>query len=114
MNLKCYLAGKSITSGRQLDVRNPYDGTPAGNVELVSQQHTESATAAAVAFRDTPTRYQRSQILDKARMLLEARREEFARLITREAGLCIRETRYEVGRALDVLRFGAMEALRDD
>jgi aldehyde dehydrogenase (NAD+) len=47
-------------------------------------------------------------------MLLEASREEFARLITSEDGLCIRETRYEVGRALDVLRFAAMEALRDD
>ena len=114
MNLTCYLAGKSVTSGRQLAVRNPYNGAPAGTVELASQQHTESAIAAALAFRDTPTRYQRSQILDKARMLLEARREEFARLITSEAGLCIRETRYEVGRALDVLRFAAMEALRDD
>ena len=114
MNLTCYLAGKSIKSGRQLAVRNPYNGAPAGTVELASQQHTESAITAALAFRDTPTRYQRSQVLDKARMLLEARREEFARLITSEAGLCIRETRYEVGRALDVLRFAAMEALRDD
>jgi putative phosphonoacetaldehyde dehydrogenase len=114
MNLTCYLARKSVTSGRQLAVRNPYNGAPAGTVELASQQHTESAITAALAFRDAPTRYQRSQILDKARMLLEVRREEFARLITSEAGLCIRETRYEVGRALDVLRFAAMEALRDD
>src|SRR6185369_11068311 len=114
MNLTCYLAGNSVTSGRQLAVRNPYNGAPAGTVELASQQHTESAITAALAFRDAPTRYQRSQILDKARMLLEVRREEFARLITSEAGLCIRETRYEVGRALDVLRFAAMEALRDD
>ena len=114
MNLTCYVAGKSLTSGRQLAVRNPYNGAPAGTVELASQQHTESAITAALAFRDAPTRYQRSQILDKARMLLEVRREEFARLITSEAGLCIRETRYEVGRALDVLRFAAMEALRDD
>ncbi|MEO8425978.1 MAG: phosphonoacetaldehyde dehydrogenase [Verrucomicrobiota bacterium] len=114
MNLTGYLAGKSVTSGGQLSVRNPYNGAPAGTVELANRQHTESAIGAALAFRDTPTRYQRSQILDKARTLLEARREEFARLITSEAGLCIRETRYEVGRALDVLRFAAMEALRDD
>src|SRR5205085_5767259 len=31
-----------------------------------------------------------------------------------EAGLCIRESKYEVGRATDVLRFAAIEALRDD
>src|SRR5690606_14711058 len=31
-----------------------------------------------------------------------------------ESGLCIREARYETGRALDVLNFAAREALRDD
>jgi aldehyde dehydrogenase (NAD+) len=46
--------------------------------------------------------------------LLAARAEEFAQLIRWEAGLCLRETRYEVGRAQDVLQFSAMEALRDD
>src|SRR5213075_2879631 len=56
----------------------------------------------------------RSQILERARQLLETRSVEFARLIAGESGLCLRETRYEVGRALDVLRFASMEALRDD
>src|SRR5262249_27469203 len=57
---------------------------------------------------------QRAQILDRSREAIEARREEFARLITGESGLAIREARYEVGRALDVLRFAAQGALRDD
>ena len=52
--------------------------------------------------------------MDQARALLEPQLEEFARLITSEAGLCLRETRYEVGRALEVLRFAAIEALQDD
>jgi aldehyde dehydrogenase (NAD+) len=52
--------------------------------------------------------------LENTRQALEARREEFARTITSEAGLALRETRYEVGRTIDVLRFAAMEALRDD
>jgi aldehyde dehydrogenase (NAD+) len=95
-------------------VHNPFSNLPAGAALLARREHAEAAVAAAVAFRDTPTRYQRFAILDKSRQLLEARREEFARLITSEAGLCIRETRYEVGRALDVLRFAAIEALRDD
>ena len=50
----------------------------------------------------------------KARALLADRSEEFAQLIRSESGLCMRETRYEVGRAQDVLQFAAMEALRDD
>lgn len=112
--LCCYVAGQPVSAGAQRVIRNPFSNQPAGAVLLARREHAEAAIAAAVAFRDTPTRYQRFAILDQARQLLEARREEFARLITSEAGLCLRETRYEVGRALDVLRFAAMEALRDD
>jgi acyl-CoA reductase-like NAD-dependent aldehyde dehydrogenase len=54
---------------------------------------------------ETPSRYQRSQILEQTRSALESRREEFARTIASEAGLALREGRYEVGRTLDVLRF---------
>jgi aldehyde dehydrogenase (NAD+) len=35
-------------------------------------------------------------------------------LITSESGLCLKDTTHEVGRACDVFRFAAMEALRDD
>ena len=50
----------------------------------------------------------------KARTLLEERAESFAHQITAESGLCMRESRYEVGRSCDVLQFAAMEALKDD
>src|SRR5438034_8377935 len=114
MNLTCFVAGQPLRAGETLTVANPYTGKPTGTVTLAGRVSVEAAIAAAVAFGQTPTRWQRFAILDQARQLLEARREDFARLITSEAGLCIRETRYEVGRALDVLRFAAMEALRDD
>jgi phosphonoacetaldehyde dehydrogenase len=74
----------------------------------------ESAIQTHLQPHEPLTRYERSRILNKTRDLLEARREELAQLITAEAGLCLRETRYEVGRACDVFSFAAMEALRDD
>lgn len=85
-----------------------------GSVALAGRADTDAAVAAALAFRDTPSRYQRSEILDRTRVALEARREEFARTIALEAGLALREGRYEVGRTIDVLRFASIEALRDD
>lgn len=109
-----HVAGRPVDSTNILTVKSPYDGAVAGTVHLASRSDTEAAVAAARGFTATPTRYERSTILDRARISLEQRREEFARLITSEAGLCIRESRYEVGRALDVLRFSSMEALRDD
>ncbi len=114
MNLSCYVAGKPIVSNRQLVVKNPYNGQAVGSVALAGRDQTEAAIVNALNWRQRLTRFQRSQILERARQLLDTRSEEFARLITSESGLCLRETRYEVGRALDVLRFAAMEALRDD
>ena len=41
-------------------------------------------------------------------------RDELAALITLRVGLCLKDTRHEIGRAVDVFRFAAIEALRDD
>jgi phosphonoacetaldehyde dehydrogenase len=114
MTLHSLVAGKPVQNSETLTVRSPYDGKSAGTVTLATRSDTDAAIAAALAFTATPSRYERSSILDKARLALEAAREEFARLIVAESGLCLREGRYEVGRALDVMRFAAIEALRDD
>jgi len=114
MNLSCYVAGKAITSDQQLVIKNPYNGEAVGSVALAGREQTDAAIVSALNWRERLTRFQRFQILEKARQLLEIRNEESARLITAESGLCLRETRYEVGRALDVLRFAAMETVRDD
>lgn len=114
MKLSSIVAGRAVGSGDLLTVRFPYDGSVSGTVVMATRADTEAAIAAALGFRDTPSRYQRSEILEKTRSALEARREEFARTITSEAGLALREARYEVGRTIDVLRFAAMESLRDD
>ncbi|HTL54148.1 MAG TPA: aldehyde dehydrogenase family protein [Candidatus Limnocylindrales bacterium] len=114
MNFSSLVAGQPVKGTGSLTIRSPFNGAEIGVVMLASRQDSEAAVTAARAFADTPSRYQRSQILEQTRAALEARREEFARTIASEAGLAFREGRYEVGRTLDVLRFAAMEALRDD
>jgi aldehyde dehydrogenase (NAD+) len=115
MNASSLIAGKAASGGSAVIViRSPHNGVAAGRVATASRQDAEAAVAAAREFRDTPNRYERARILDCARAALETQREDFARLITSESGLAIRETRYEVGRSLEVLRCAAMEALRDD
>src|SRR5690606_8284869 len=99
-------------SARKLDVLYPYDGRLSGTVTLAGGKEVEAAITAALARRGRLSRFERYQILDKARQLLEDRKEEFATLITSESGLCIREALYETGRARDVLAFASMEALR--
>ena len=114
LDLPCYIAGRTVITDERLTVYNPYNGDVVGTVSNVYRAQTHEAIEAALGGGEPLTRYQRYDILNKARALLLERAEAFAHLITAESGLCLRETRYEVGRACDVLQFAAMEALKDD
>jgi aldehyde dehydrogenase (NAD+) len=114
INTASLIAGTPVGGGEFIVVRSPHTGAETGRVRVAGRAEVDAAVAAARAFRETPSRYERFKILDGARTALESRREDFARLITSESGLALRETRYEVGRTLEVLRCAAGEALRDD
>ncbi len=111
LELPCYVAGKEI-GNEPLDVLYPYTGEITGRVRQVDRAGLEQALTVTKPVE--MSRWERHEVLSKARALLADRAEEFAQLIRSESGLCMRETRYEVGRAQDVLQFAAMEALRDD
>ena len=113
-DLPSYIAGVPVESSNVVEVFDPYSGQRVGSVANVTPAQLEQAIVAADASSPALTRYDRQQILETARQLVASRAEEFAQLIRWETGLCMRETRYEVGRAQDVLQFSAMEALRDD
>ena len=110
----CYIAGQAIHREDKLSVYNPYNGEVAGTVANLGKAETLEAIETALQGGETLSRYQRYEILDKARRMLLERAEEFSSLITAESGLCLKETSYEVGRGHDVLQFSAMEALKDD
>jgi putative phosphonoacetaldehyde dehydrogenase len=103
-------------SSRQgvIEVHNPFTRELVGTVPKASVADVKRAFDTAHSFKPTFTRYQRAQLLEKAAALLRSRAEEASDLITRESGLCKKDSLYEVGRVCDVLVFSAMEALKDD
>lgn len=114
MQLHCYIAGKKISSTNTLVIRSPYDGREVGRVALAGQKEALAAIEAGLHGGKELSRFERFSILDKARQLLMERKEDFAQTISAESGLCMKETRYEVGRTHDVLMFASMECLKDD
>lgn len=114
LKLASLIAGKPISSGNKLTVRNPYNGELVGTVETADLNDTNNAIETALKAGPAMTRFERYTVLDKARTLLLERKEEFAQLITAESGLCISESTYEIGRAHDVLLFAAIECLKDN
>ena len=109
-----YVAGKERWDSSTMDVRYPYTGEVIGSAPDMTR---EDVIAALERARDTTvdlSRHERSQILFRIADGLQTNEVSFAKLITWESGLCIKDTTYELRRAQDVFRFAAMEALRDE
>jgi len=108
------IAGKRVETDQRIEVLNPYNGAVVGTIAAARPEHVREAFAKAKAFKPKLTRYERQQILLKTADLLAARKEEFARIITAESGLCWKDSLYEAGRAYDVYSFAGQLTIKDD
>ncbi|QCI65972.1 phosphonoacetaldehyde dehydrogenase [Phreatobacter stygius] len=108
------IAGKLVRTDDMVEVFNPYDNSVVGTVPAARAEHVREAFAKAKAFKPVLTRYERQQILQKTAEMLRDRREEFARIITAESGLCWKDSLYEASRAYDVWSFAAQLTIKDD
>lgn len=108
------VGGAQETTGDWVEVKNPFNNELVGRVAAASAEQVENVLARTRKARARLTRYERSKILNTVADRLAQNIEVVSRLITSEAGLCLRDTTYEVNRAIDVLRFSAIRSLEDD
>jgi putative phosphonoacetaldehyde dehydrogenase len=108
------IAGKRVETAERIEVRNPYNGAVVGTVPAARPEHVREAFAKAAAHKPKLTRYERQQILLRTAELLRDRKEDFARIITAESGLCWKDSLYEAGRAYDVYSFAGQLTIKDD
>jgi putative phosphonoacetaldehyde dehydrogenase len=108
------IAGEKVHRDRVIDVRFPYTGEVVATVPKATVEDVRRAFRIARQYKPALTRYERYKILMRAGEIIASRRDEIARGITLESGLCLKDSTYEVGRASDVLLFAANQALVDD
>jgi putative phosphonoacetaldehyde dehydrogenase len=108
------IGGEKVAGERSFEVRNPFTGELVGMAAKATLAQVREAFAVAHAYQPTLSRFERSNILNKAAALVRERTAQIAALITAESGLCLKDSTYEAGRVADVLMFGAIECLRDD
>src|SRR6516225_11655841 len=89
------IAGKLVATDDVVEVFNPYTNAVIGTVPAGRPEHVREAFAKARAYRPTLARFERQRILQKTAEMLRDRKEEFARLITAESGLCWKDSLYE-------------------
>jgi acyl-CoA reductase-like NAD-dependent aldehyde dehydrogenase len=105
----------SVAEGATIGVTDKYTGevidtVPAATVEDVARA-TRRAREAFAAYSEVPA-HRRARILLKTAEILEARREEIASLICREAGKAWKYSLGEVARSVETFTFAAEEAKR--
>jgi acyl-CoA reductase-like NAD-dependent aldehyde dehydrogenase len=114
-HLKMYIGGKWVDSSSTFEVRLPYDNSPVATVPSATREHVEQAIEAAAegfkVFSGFPS-HKRAQILEKVSQILEVQKEELARIVTSETGKPIKESRFEIGRAVQTMKCSAEEAKR--
>src|SRR5687767_2632220 len=108
------IGGEQVHRDRVIEVRYPYTGEVVASVPKATVEDVKRAFRIAREYKPRLTRYERYRILMRAGELIAKRRDEIARGITLESGLCLKDSTYEVGRASDVLLFAANQALLDD
>lgn len=108
------IAGRKVTTDETIEILNPWNNEVVGTVPAGRPEHVREAFATARAFRPKLSRYERQRILLRTAEALRDRKEEFARLITAESGLCWKDSLYEASRAYDVYSFAAQLAILDD
>jgi aldehyde dehydrogenase (NAD+) len=110
----CVIGGELVGSPERLPVVFPYTGDVIGSAPSLGREEVRRALDRSHAVDASLPRYERARILTDVARRLAAERDELARLITWESGLCLKDTLHEVARAVDVFRLAAAEALRDD
>jgi putative phosphonoacetaldehyde dehydrogenase len=97
-----------------LAVHSPYSGDLVGEVPIAGAEQVREMLDAGSGYRNELSRHARSEVLFGVARELAERERELATLISSESGLCLADSRHEIGRAVDVFRFAAIETLRDD
>jgi alpha-ketoglutaric semialdehyde dehydrogenase len=113
-----FIAGKWIParSGKTFENRNPADSEDlVGLFADSGREDVDAAVAAArgawEAWRKTPAPH-RGEILYRVARILQDRKEDLARLMTREMGKVLKETRGDVQEAIDTAFYTAGEGRR--
>lgn len=108
------IGGEHVRSDDVIEVRYPYTNAVIGTVPAGRAEHAARAFEIAASYRPTLTRHQRQKILFRAAELIHERREELARWLVLELGICWQHALYETGRATDVFNFAGQLAILDD
>src|SRR5687767_550206 len=83
--------GRAVMGEARFEVRFPYTGEVIGSAPKLSRGQVSDVLETASTKRFDLTRHERAQVLNRIAEELERTADNFARLITSESGLCLKD-----------------------
>ena len=108
------IGGEIVLTDDVIEVKYPYTDAVVGTVPAGQAEHARRAFEIAANYKPKLSRYDRSQILQRAGALIGEKRDDLAKWLTLELGICHQHAIYETKRAQDVYQFAAGQAMKDD
>jgi phosphonoacetaldehyde dehydrogenase len=108
------IGGEVVFTQDTIPVHFPYTDEVVGTVPAGQADHAARAFEIAANYKPGLTRHERSQILRRTAELIGEKRDNLAKWLTLELGICHQHSIYETKRAQDVFQFAAAQALNDD
>lgn len=104
--MKMILNGKDLdsSSGAQLEIKNPYDGSVIDTVPIATEEEVDQAVSGAVSAQKEWNKipvFERSEVIKKFITLVDENKEKLAQSLSREMGKPINEARGEIQCARD-------------
>src|SRR3989344_162420 len=91
-----------------IEIRNPYTKKVVGKVEETDLDEIEQILKTSEKAKYALSVKERVTILLSAAAMLHSHREKYAKTITDESGLCLKDTLYEIDRVTAAANFAAM------
>ena len=111
----CFIDGQAVQTDACHEVLSPYDGGVVTRAFFASPalvaQSAQAASLASHVMARMPA-HERAQRLQQVAESVSEDTENLATLLSRETGKTLRESRFELGRSVGVLRLCAQEAVQ--
>ncbi|HEY4477421.1 MAG TPA: aldehyde dehydrogenase family protein [Candidatus Paceibacterota bacterium] len=93
-----------------IEIHNPYTQKSVGAIEETDINEIERVLKTAHSQKYALAANERAGVLQRTANLLQANKEKYARTITDESGLCLKDTLYEIDRVTSAARYAAIVA----
>lgn len=108
------IACDRVSNEDKIDVIYPFTGEVIATYPCGVPRHAEKAFRIAGDFEPRLSRYERQQILFRTGERLLDRKEEIARTLILELGICYKDAVFEIGRTYDVFTLAGQLCIHDD